>query len=519
MADSSKQCPLPRSVEKMIRVICKEQSQSPPEVEARRELAFLGEEESLKILAKIRASKIRETFTGFIIFMARKSRAVVANNGDGEGFGEFSPSPSRNFISPCSFALSSASRISNSSQGSNSVSSAGAGSSPSAGSTSNSPERNGSVLSFISDKLASIRLNLFSFAKQHRPSPQMLALEELEFRRAFLVLSYMGRRKLEDEVSVREIRSLVVESRKFAMGSFENLVWQGYGHRHCSKGDRMKYHNWDSSRQYHFYHCHVHLDGSYAFKGPFLSTRTTLLQKILKDENVLVVKFVDDGMRRTSKSVGSGASYAALEKLAREGIYFGKRCYRFFAFKDGGKREKDPMYSSLKSFFVNLEAFAQSYGLDKNSPRQARSAFLHLDTLPNLSKYTARLELVLSKTITLPVNLNGEDMYIQVIDDIPCQYEDGSIIEDQDGQPFIHTDGTGFISEDLALRCPRNGFKENLLSDHYFEGFVGDGSELNELPSRSSELPLLMQFRLFYDGYAVKGTVLLNRTVGRLQAL
>lgn len=50
----------------------------------------------------------------------------------------------------------------------------------------------------------------------------------------------------------------------------------------------------------------------------------------MKDENVFVVKFVDDGMRRISKSVGFGVFYVVFEKFAREGIYFGKRCYRFF---------------------------------------------------------------------------------------------------------------------------------------------------------------------------------------------
>jgi len=33
--------------------------------------------------------------------------------------------------------------------------------------------------------------------------------------------------------------------------------------------------------------------------------------------------------------------------------------------------------------------------------------------------------------------------------------KDGQNVYDEDGELMIHTDGTGFISEDLANRCPR----------------------------------------------------------------
>ena len=36
------------------------------------------------------------------------------------------------------------------------------------------------------------------------------------------------------------------------------------------------------------------------------------------------------------------------------------------------------------------------------------------------------------------------------------QDEDGCVVYDEDWKPLILTDGTGFISEDLALRCPNN---------------------------------------------------------------
>lgn len=55
-----------------------------------------------------------------------------------------------------------------------------------------------------------------------------------------------------------------------------------------------------------------------------------MLQKVLKEENVLIVKFVDEGKGKTSSSKGSRASFAAIEKVAQDGIYLGHKLYRFF---------------------------------------------------------------------------------------------------------------------------------------------------------------------------------------------
>lgn len=43
------------------------------------------------------------------------------------------------------------------------------------------------------------------------------------------------------------------------------------------------------------------------------------------------------------------------------------------------------------------------------------------------------------------------------------QDEEGKIVYSEDGHPLIHTDGTGFISKDLAMKCPKNIFKGNCL--------------------------------------------------------
>ena len=39
----------------------------------------------------------------------------------------------------------------------------------------------------------------------------------------------------------------------------------------------------------------------------------------------------------------------------------------------------------------------------------------------------------------------------------------------RDGKPLIHTDGTGYISEDLALLCPKNLFKGDCLRNKNIE--------------------------------------------------
>ncbi|KAJ6381810.1 hypothetical protein OIU77_030475 [Salix suchowensis] len=90
--------------------------------------------------------------------------------------------------------------------------------------------------------------------------------------------------------------------------------------------------------------------------------------------------------------------------------------------------------------------------------RQARSLFMHVDNLSSLSNYMARFSLILSKTMNLEVDLSDVD--IKTISDVPCQDKDGNVVYGIDGKPLIHTDGTRFISHDLALKCPKNLFKE-----------------------------------------------------------
>lgn len=49
------------------------------------------------------------------------------------------------------------------------------------------------------------------------------------------------------------------------------------------------------------------------------------------------------------------------------------------------------------------------------------------------------------------------------------QDNDGNIVKGKDGKLLIHTDGTGFISEDLALKCPRRVQKGKCIDANEME--------------------------------------------------
>ncbi|URE46868.1 RNA-dependent RNA polymerase [Musa troglodytarum] len=120
--------------------------------------------------------------------------------------------------------------------------------------------------------------------------------------------------------------------------------------------------------------------------------------------------------------------------------------------------------------------------------------------------------LILSKTIKLDIDLSS--VHVEVIDDIPCVDDNGNIVCGDNGDPMIHTDGTGFISEDLAMKCPQHIYRGKCSIPTDIQKFLGGAEALERrLGDRSltSEVPLLIQFRMFNNGKAVKGTLLLNK--------
>ena len=64
-------------------------------------------------------------------------------------------------------------------------------------------------------------------------------------------------------------------------------------------------------------------------QGPFLNNTKTHLQRVLGDDNVLMVKFAED-KSDTPLSNHSGGSFYAYSKIARDGILLGLRRYHFF---------------------------------------------------------------------------------------------------------------------------------------------------------------------------------------------
>ncbi|XP_059431765.1 probable RNA-dependent RNA polymerase 5 [Corylus avellana] len=459
----SAQVPLPDAVEQLLEDICRKQTQKPPAADVRLKLASLGEEAALEILRKISASVIKTTLSAFIVYMIK--------NDSPQRLAPVSPlrtpsSPSRLMFSP--------------------------------------PQGNlrGSPSSSLRSESA-VRLKLAAWG-------------ELEFRKAFLILSYIGENQLEDidDISADEIRSL----KHLGMVHFEERVWEALGKKYIDKEDRRMTLDWDAKKT-HLYHCHVSLDGKYRFKGPYLHKTKTHLQRVLGDENVLAVKFAEEVAGRR---IFSSDYYSMYQKIAREGIRVGSHHYCFFVFKDGGKEEKkkNPSSSPVKCYFIRMESNATfdqgKYILPRKTVYEARSVFMHAHGLPSVTRFMARFSLILSKTVKLDVDLASVN--IEDIEDVLCKDRDGKIVYDKDDKPRIHTDGTGFISEDLALLCPHNFYKGEQIRDEHIERSSNPGELVGKLlammkqpESQTREPPLLIQFRLFNNGRAIKGTVLVNK--------
>ncbi|KAM3743097.1 hypothetical protein ACB098_07G118400 [Castanea mollissima] len=187
--------------------------------------------------------------------------------------------------------------------------------------------------------------------------------------------------------------------------------------------------------------------------------------------------------------------------IIRDGVRFKK------VFKDGGKegKKKDPTSSSVKCFFIRMESIEKVY--------EARSSFMHAHRLPSVANYMARFSLILSKTTKVEVDLASVN--IQTIEDVLCMDRNGKVVYEKPEKPCIHTDGTGFISEDLALICRNNVHRgdrtrdENVETNPRIVELESNLLAMQRQESKAQELPLLIQFRLFNNGCAVKGTLLM----------
>ncbi|XP_071715464.1 probable RNA-dependent RNA polymerase 5 [Rutidosis leptorrhynchoides] len=341
-------------------------------------------------------------------------------------------------------------------------------------------------------------------------SQQSLLLAELEFRKMFMVYSYVGRRKVEDVVSVEDAIE-ITKMKTWAMLDFEAKIWAKYGRTFCKDSDRAMHYDWDSGKTY-LYYCYVDPNGVHQFKGPYLNTRRTHLQRELGDDNVLIVQFSDDpdNPYMPSNHYNWRAAYESLAK----GISIGLRHYRLFAFKDGRESKSTKKSRSswtVKCYFIRKESHARwtekEYNILFNkTSHEARCLFMHVHMTSTMAKYISRCSLALSNTIKVRVDL--ANVHVERIEDIPCRDENGYVVCNEDDEVLIHTDGTGFISEDLAILCANNFLEGNGTDDDNIE--LIDLLKLEE-ESLGLEPPLLVQCRLFKEGYAVKGTLLVNK--------
>ncbi|ESQ50360.1 hypothetical protein EUTSA_v10001896mg [Eutrema salsugineum] len=442
-ASSPSEIPLPGRVETVLRKIYGKHNQPPIKVETRRRLSSISEEQALCTLSKVFNSQyVKGTLDGFIMYFFN-------SNG--------SPSPS-------------------------------SGESPV-----QSPEC-GLIVAEMSLDSESPSPKLLKREDKgvSKYSPQLLALGELEFKKAFLLLSYIpGKSLAEVTITADEIRQL----KDLPMVAYEAAVWHRFGQQCCSPKERRV--------------CHVAADGSYRLKGPLMENTGTHLHKVLGDDNVLTVKFADVPGEETY----CNDLYSTYKGIAKNGIMVGLRRYQFFVFKDGGKEEKKKDFSTkgVKCYFIRTDSTASidlqnPYFFSGKSIHEARMHFMHVNTLPSLANYMARFSLILSKTKKLEVDMTG--ITFQQIDDIHCHDQENNNVLDKHGKPCIHSDGTGYISEDLARMCPTDIFKGKCI------GIDNIQSKIPNVEAQGTcgkEPPLLIQFRMFYDGYAVKGTFLLNK--------
>ncbi|XBI11519.1 hypothetical protein VPH35_138566 [Triticum aestivum] len=347
-------------------------------------------------------------------------------------------------------------------------------------------------------------------------SHQLLALGELEFVQIFMIYVYLAGKKIEDVGVLHEdyIRSL----NSLPMDRFELEIWNKFGHEFLTECDRRQNLDWDPSKT-RVYHCHIEQRGDSivtVFKGPYIENARTSLQKVVGDDNVLVVNFSDiSGHTNAGDNFETGCHF--YHHVFEDGIILGLRRYRFLIYKDGGrerrikaekKKERNKKCtSSVRCYFVRTECDWDKgvpYILSNRTIGDARKLFMHVHTVPSVAKYVTRFGLVLSKTITL---LDGEDLSkidVVIVDDVPCKDKNGSIAL-KHREALIHTDGTGLISEDLAKKCPTDVFKGNLLRVN------GDSVDSKEDQFDIDDHVICGPLRMFYNGLAVKGTLLVVR--------
>ncbi|KAJ7549834.1 hypothetical protein O6H91_07G071300 [Diphasiastrum complanatum] len=323
-------------------------------------------------------------------------------------------------------------------------------------------------------------------------SPHLKALGQMSFRKAFMILANFPCGEWKKALQVNDLgilnalklENLEVELQRRAAEHYKEDI-----------PHRIKT-NWEKMDEEHHlaYKATINRKGECIFQGPCVERGRTPLQRAFGNESILQVHFEDVNNDFNAEGF--------FKKFGREGIVVGLRQYEFFTYKDPKAKKKqgltkDNPSSSVKCFFVCTKSDAEADNYDPNfrefeNIEEARHVLMHISTEAKLPKYIARLQLALSQTIRL--DLDFSNVVVDEIKDVVCMDEDGNTVYDENSKPLIHTDGTGFISADLARLCPCNIFK---------------GGKQNQIDEQQ-EYPLLMQIRLFHKGNVYKGTLLVN---------
>ncbi|VFQ63047.1 unnamed protein product [Cuscuta campestris] len=368
---------LSQTVEAMVEKICFEQCQEPLDDYAKRALASLGEQASIELLEKISVCTIRKSLSAFIVFMAKKHQNQPSSSAE-----SVSKSPHRSFsaLSPCSSSNSTAGNVpfyKSNVRGSGNQK-------PlynDAGWTPDSKNSKPKSLSFpMSPQTFSHHARRSEFKERGNTqgiSYQLSALSELEFRKFYLILNYIGRNNLEDVVTP-EAADDIASIGDQPMASFESYIWSKYGHL-CEDCERLRYTDWDSGRT-HLYYCNIDSNEECTFKGPYLNAARTHLQQALGDENVLIVRFLGDAPTNP-------------RKIVENGISVGLRCYHFFVFKDEGNKKRNSTEgngTTIKSYFIRMDTGGnakQSFILQGKTVHEARCLFMHVHMVSSMAKY------------------------------------------------------------------------------------------------------------------------------------
>ncbi|KAI3507755.1 hypothetical protein L1887_22749 [Cichorium endivia] len=191
--------------------------------------------------------------------------------------------------------------------------------------------------------------------------------------------------KLEDVVSVDDAIEITKTMKNMSMIDFEATLYAKYGRTYCELSNCAMNLDWDSGKTY-LYDCYVSADGNYQFKGPHLNTRKTHVQRVLGDDNVLIVQFTDDP--NTSDMSSNYSSWSAAYQIISGGISIG------LPFKDG-RGDKNNLKSSqcalALSNTVNLQV---DLSCDKNEflvYDKDGEALIHTDGIGRLLKFLIKL--------------------------------------------------------------------------------------------------------------------------------